>query len=282
VIVDVHTHLGEYPGHISESFAEDARAAWSQDIAIGTTPEEHRAAMQGVDKVVVLGLQAPLSGFAVPNDYVAQYVKEDPDRFVGFGSVDPLDPQAPAELERMKHELGLRGCKMGPIYQQVDPLSPAFLKVCATLERLELPMLIHQGTTFVRFGSLMHARPILLDEIARTFPRLTIVVAHMGHPWVDETVVLVRKHPTVYADISALHPRPWQLYNALRTAVEYGVDDKLLFGSDYPFFTPEETIAGLRAVLEIARKPHLPEIGEDVIESIIHRPSLELMGMDGT
>ena len=47
-------------------------------------------------------------------------------------------------------------------------------------------------------------------------------IAHMGHPWMDDTIVLIRKQPHVYADVSALYYRPWQFYNALITAVEYG------------------------------------------------------------
>ena len=78
----------------------------------------------------------------------------------------------------MKGDLGLVGCKLGPIYQNVDPLGPEFLRVCGALERLELPMLIHQGTTFARAGSLLQARPILLDEIALRFPEL----AHRDRP----------------------------------------------------------------------------------------------------
>jgi len=279
VIIDVHTHLGEYPGHISEIFAEEARAAWGVNVRIGTTPEAHYAAVQGVDRAIVIGLCAPRAGFVVPNDYVANYVSRDPDRLIGFGSVDPHDAGALDELERMKTDLGLRGCKMGPIYQDIDPLSAPFLRVCEALERLELPMIIHQGTTFIRGGPLIHARPVLLDEIARAFPNLVMVVAHVGHPWVEETVVLVRKHPNVYADVSALHPRPWQLYQALMAAIEYRVERKLLFGSDYPFFTPEETILGLQGVNELARRGSLPKVPESVIDEMIHRPSLELLGL---
>jgi hypothetical protein len=279
MIIDVHTHLGEYPRHLSEGLLAEARATWGADVALGTTPEAHYEAMRGVDRAIVLAFQAPAAGFDVPNDYVADYVRRDPGRLIGFGSVDPHDPAAPEELERMRDELGLRGCKMGPIYQDVDPLSPPFLRVCEVLERLKLPMLIHQGTTFVRAGPLLHARPVLLDEIARRFPDLRIVIAHVGHPWVEEAIVVVRKHPNVYADVSALHPRPWQLYHTLRTAIEYRVDGKLLFGSDYPFFTPEETIAGLRSAAELARRARLPEIPEEVIEGIVHRPALELLGL---
>jgi predicted TIM-barrel fold metal-dependent hydrolase len=229
--------------------------------------------------VVALGFNAPPAGWVVPNDYVAAYVARDPERLVGFGSVDPNDAGAPEELERMKQDLGLQGCKLGPIYQDADPLGAGFLRVCETLERLELPMLIHQGTTFVRRGPLLHARPILLDEIARRFPRLVVVIAHLGHPWIEEAVAVVRKHPNVYADVSALHPRPWQLYQALLCAVEYRAHGKLLFGSDYPFFTAEETIEGLRAVNKVVDGTGMPRIPEAVVEEIVQRPALELLGI---
>ena len=279
MIVDLHTHVGEYPEHIDESFAADARAAWGADLRLGRTLDEHYDDTRRTDRVVVLGFCAPFAGWVVPNDYVAGYVERDRERLLGFGSVDPNDAGAPDELERMKHDLGLRGCKLAPIYQDADPLGPGFLRVCETLERLELPMLIHQGTTFLRRGPLLYARPALLDEIARRFPRLVIVIAHLGHPWVEEAVVVIRKHPNVYADVSALHPRPWQLYQALLCAVEYRAERKLLFGSDYPFFTAEETIAGLRAVNDVVAGTAMPRIPHETIDELVHRPTLDLLGL---
>jgi uncharacterized protein len=279
VIVDIHTHVGEYPGHIEERFAAQAREAWP-DVKLGGTLDEHYAgALAGVDRCVVLAFNAPAAGFVVPNDYVAEYVARDPERLVGFGAVDPSASDAIDELERMKHDLGLAGCKLGPIYQALDPLGPEFLRVCGALERLELPLLIHQGTTFARAGSLLQARPILLDEVALRFPELRIVIAHMGHPFFEETVAVVRRHPHVYADVSALVSRRFMLWNALVQAVEYGVTRKLLFGTDFPFFTARQTMDGLRSVTGAAFGPHLPAIDPDVVEEIIHRPSLELLGI---
>ena len=279
MIVDIHTHVGEYPGHIEERFVAQAREAWP-DVKLGGTLDEHYAgALDGVDRAVVLAFNAPAAGFVVPNDYVAEYVARDPARLVGFGAVDPASPGALDELERMKHDLALVGCKLGPIYQDVDPLGPEFLQVCEVLQRLELPMLIHQGTTFARAGSLLQARPILLDEIALRFPELRIVIAHMGHPFFEETIAVVRRHPHVYTDVSALVSRRFMLWNALVQAVEYGVAHKLLFGTDFPFFTARETMAGLRSVTGEAFGPHLPAIDPDVVEGIIHRPSLELLGV---
>jgi predicted TIM-barrel fold metal-dependent hydrolase len=279
VIVDIHTHVGEYPGHIEERFAEQAREAWPEVVLGGTLDDHYERALDGVDRAVVLGFAAPASGFVVPNDYVAGYVARDPERLLGFGAVDPTSPSAVDELERMKHDLGLVGCKLAPIYQDVDPLGRHFLRVCAELERLELPMLIHQGTTFARAGSLLQARPVLLDEIALRHPELRIVIAHMGHPWFSEAIAVVRRHPHVYADVSALVGRRWLLYNALVEAIEYRVAHKLLFGTDFPFFTARETIDGLRSLAGHPFGPHMPGIEPEVIEGIIERPSLELLGV---
>ena len=70
----------------------------------------------------------------------------------------------------------------------------------------------HQGTTFVHDAPLIHARPVLLDEIARRFPTLKMWIAHLGHPWCDELISVIHKHPNLYADMSALTPRPLQFY----------------------------------------------------------------------
>jgi predicted TIM-barrel fold metal-dependent hydrolase len=136
------------------------------------------------------------------------------------------------------------------------------------------------GNHFVRTAPLSAAQPIAIDEVATRYRDLRIVIAHMGHPWILDTVVVVRKHPNVYADVSALHVRPWQLYNALRTAIEYGVWAKLLFGSDFPFFTPVETAAGLRAVADVWRPASLPPVDEAMVEELIERDGLALLGID--
>jgi predicted TIM-barrel fold metal-dependent hydrolase len=107
-----------------------------------------------------------------------------------------------------------------------------------------------------------------------------MVIAHMGHPWIGETLSLIRKHPQLFADISALYYRPWQFYNALVLAMEYGVLHKLLFGSDYPVTTPASTIEALQKVNDVTRGTGLPRIPEERIEQMIHRDTLGLLGLD--
>ena len=85
----------------------------------------------------------------------------------------------------------------------------------------------------------------------------------------------------MFADISALYYRPWQFYNMLRLAHEYGATRKLLFGSDYPVATPADTMAGLREVVRLSREAwSVPELPAELPDGIIHRETLNLLGLD--
>ncbi len=280
MIVDVHTHVWECPCHIGESFIADAKAtAGSGYKDIHVDLGRHWEAMQPVDRAVVLGFRARHVGVLVPNEYVAEYVGRHPDKLIGFCSIDPQDPDSVEQLDHCVQTLRLRGLKMGPIYQNVAPTDSRFRRIVKRAEELRIPMLIHQGTTFCTNVSLEIANPIQLQPLALEFPKLITVIAHMGHPWINETLVLIRKNRNMYADISALFYRPWQFYNALVSAMEYGVLDRLLLGSDYPFTTPRQTIDALRVVNRMTENTNLPRIPEKVIEDLIHRDTLALLGV---
>jgi predicted TIM-barrel fold metal-dependent hydrolase len=235
--------------------------------------------MAGVDKAIVFGLRAFHSGLWVPNDYIAAYAASHPDKIIGFGAIDPTTDPIEETLEEIVR-LKLRGVKLGPIYQNIHPTDPRMMKVYDFCQAHQLSIMIHQGTTFVRTGPLKFALPILLDDVAIEFPQLRMIIAHLGHPWVAETLVLIRKHPHLYSDISALHYRPWQFYNALILAKEYGVLGKLLFGSDYPFTTPEAQIDGLRNINHFAEGTNLPRLSSEEIERLIYSPTLACLGLE--
>jgi uncharacterized protein len=279
MIVDCHTHVGT-AGHYSPGFRADLARSWSE-VQIGDQElEDHWRAMAPVDKAIVLAFDAPASGINVPNDYVAEYVARHPDKLIGFASVDPARPDA---LDRLTHavtRLGLRGLKVGPVYQHFDPTSPAGMALFSRAQSLGIPVLCHQATTFIRDAPLRWALPILLDDVAIACPDLVICVAHLGHPRCAELMAVVRKHPHLYADVSALHTRPIQLYFALASAMEYRVTDRLLLGSDYPFATAEQTIDALRRANDVVWGTGFPPIPDEVIEGIIGRDTLGLLGID--
>ena len=284
MIVDCHTHLGWYPDHYSEDFVRECLAAkkakmrMSKDVYFrgddkrggDSTPETHLNATADADKTVVLAFAAPHSGIRVPNELIARYVRSYPDRFIGYCSVDPNDPGASEELEHCVSALGLKGLKLGPIYQNFNPTGKQAFALYRKASKLGIPILWHQGTTFVRKGPLKWANPILLEDIALALPDLKMIIAHLGHPWETETIVLIRKQPNVFADISALHYRPWRYYNAMITAVEYGVEHKLLLGSDFPSATIKQVVAGLRKINEVIGDAPLPRVSQQVMDGIIY------------
>ena len=274
LIIDCHTHLWNVGKHLGTAFVNDYVRVYNRAAdTLESTPDIHLRGIQGEDRAVVLGFKSLALGVSVPNEYVARYVDEHPDRLIGFCSVDPNDPQAASELRRNVTDLHLNGVKLAPIYQHFDPNSEIAGKVFATAQELEIPVLIHQGTTFVENAPLRYAYPSMLDEVATHYPDLKMIVAHLGHPWEDETIALIRKQRNVYADISALYFRPYRFYLKLVTCLEYGVTHKLLFGSDFPFSTPKKTLASLNDVNDFAAES-APRIPNDVLISIVEKNAL--------
>jgi uncharacterized protein len=243
-------------------------------------PERHWQAMEKVDKAIVFGMRAFHCGIISPNSYIADYVKTHPEKLIGFAAVDPTQDNVHDTLAHAIDDLKLRGVKLGPIYQNIHPLDERMMPVYQFCEKRNLPIMIHQGTTFPQKAPLKYSRPILLEDVAMKYPRLKMIIAHMGHPWIDETIVLIRKQPNFFADISALHYRPWQFYNALIIAKEYGVLNKLLFGSDFPFTTPDATIESLRNFNCMVSGTNLPKLTGEEIETLIHSPTLKLLELE--
>jgi predicted TIM-barrel fold metal-dependent hydrolase len=161
----------------------------------------------------------------------------------------------------------------------MHPSDPKFIRLFRRAEQLDIPILIHQGTTFCHNVSLEYANPVLLQPIALAFPNLRIVIAHLGHPWIGETISLIRKHRNLYSDLSALYYRPWQFYNAMVLAREYGVMHKLFLGSDYPVTTPQASIDGLRNINAPAAGTAMPTIPAEELEAIIHRDTFAILGL---
>lgn len=272
---DVHTHVW-LPEHVSPEFRADLIRAWPEAANIRTGYDEHAEHALDAERSVVLAFDAPHAGLVVPDEYVAEYVARDPKRLVGFCSVDPMRRDVDATLDRATEELGLRGVKLAPTYQGFDPLGPEAYVLYEAIAARGLPTLWHQGVTFVRKSVLAYAYPRQIDEVALRFPEMPIVIAHLGHPWIDECIAVVRKHPSVYADISALVSRPIQLRAGLITAGEYRIADKLFFGTDFPFATIRGTVDVLRGWLD---DPASPAVLQETVAAILASTPLETLGL---
>jgi predicted TIM-barrel fold metal-dependent hydrolase len=209
-------------------------------------------------------------------DYVARH-----DSLIGFFSLDPTQPHWQREMRDGRETLGLRGIKLMPMYAGFQPDDEALNPLWQYAADQALPVLLHCGTTFVAQAPLACTLPRLIDPVAMRFPQIRIILAHLGHPYEGDCVAVIRKHPNVFADISALHYRPFQLYQSLMLVQEYGVWDKVLFGSDYPFTTVNATIEGLYRLNAMLEGTSLPRLDQAKIENMIHRDSLALLGLAG-
>jgi predicted TIM-barrel fold metal-dependent hydrolase len=260
------------------------------------TWDDYLQAMAPVDRAVVFGIAPPPASDAknaVPtvatgglttaqqvNDATAALVHAHSQKLIGFMSVHPRDPGMLNEVDRCVGDLKLRGIKLGPNYQNFDPLGEDAFRLYARAEELHLPIVFHQGTSPVRFADLDYAHPRHIDRVAMRFPELRIVLAHMAHPWQTDCIAVIRKHPNVWADMSALHYRSWSYYTCLRLATEWAVLHKLLFGSDYPVATPQETIDAIPHINDILEGTKLPRVPVDELLKVVDRNGLEALGLE--
>ena len=281
MLVDVHSHYFHYPEHFSDDFRDQARRA-RKDVEVDLTVrwDEYHASATACDRTIVFGGKARLSGLWVPDQAVAAYVAQQPDRLRAFLCVDPTQPGWRDEMEEGHRDLKMKGIKLLPMYAGFKPNDRELDDLWAYAAKHRLPVLLHTGTTFIDKAPLDCTLPRLIDDVAIRFPKVKIVMAHLSHPYEGECVVTIRKHPNVYADCSALHYRPFQLYHSLMLVQEYGVWNKVLFGSDYPFTTVDASLAGMRKLNDMLAGTALPRLDMDQMENMFSRDTLQILEID--
>jgi predicted TIM-barrel fold metal-dependent hydrolase len=202
----------------------------------------------------------------VSNDFIAATVRAHPRQFIGFCSVDPRRGcGAVDEVRRSFEELGLRGVKFHPALQQFFPSDPWCRPLFEECARLGMPVLIHTGMT--GFGAGMpggagirskYCAPIpYIDDLAADLPELTIIMAHPAFPWVDEQLAVLLHKGNVFMDISGWSPKYFQpqLIQHANTLLQ----DKVMFGSDYPQILPDRWLA------DFAAAPFRDEVREKIL-----------------
>ena len=289
MIIDVHTHTPSHYKSVGQDEEEyDMKMRPDRPIKMTNSIDEYLRAMEPVDIAIVFGIaRHPLKNDVLQhfdyvdnvNDMTADVVALGSDKLIGFMSVHPDSDSVLEEVNRCKNDLNLQGIKLGPNYQNFDPLGENAKSLYSLAQKNNLPIIFHQGTAPMANSPLRYSYPIYMDEIALLFPDLKIVMAHMGHPWHEDCIVVIRKHKNVYSDISGQFYRPWSAYNGFRLAYEWNVMHKLLFASDWPVTTPAETIAFLNGLPSYCRKYNLPVLPSAEIQEIMNRNSLDLLGL---
>ncbi len=259
MIVDCHTHI-------------DIKA---DEVAMS----EHLVASEPVDVCVVLSRRAESSEEA--NKRLGEYVGKHKEKMAGFAVVDPQkDKVSFNNVRPLRDKLGLKGAVVYCAAGGFHPAHSRAMRFYESAEELGWPVFFHnEEATRSPEAVLEYAQPYLLDEIARRFAGLKIVIGSMGTPFLDQTLAMVAKHANVYADLTIQPRRVWQIYNTVVAANEHGVMDKLLFGSGFPLSGAGECIETLLGLNMLMADTNLPTIPRANIRNVIERDSLEVLGI---
>lgn len=216
--------------------------------------EEYRAA--GIERALLLGWDAETTTKrkGIPNDEIASWVSAYPDLFVGVASVDPhKGAKAVDEVDRAVRKLELKGLKLHPQVQAFRPDDPVFRPLWKKVAEHKLPVVVHTGTSGLGAGSpggdgihLDYSRPIHIDAVAADFPDIRFLCAHAGWPWHEELLAMCLHKSNVFMDISG-----WLAKYLPESVLRYAnsrLKDKVIFGTDYPFFELERCLTSLKEV----------------------------------
>jgi predicted TIM-barrel fold metal-dependent hydrolase len=281
--IDAHVHIhdakaralqgDEASRRISETVPYFARA--DKAVPLAQQADEYRrrnmkAVLMNTSDHTVTGIRP------IPNDFVAQAVRDFPDVFLGFGIVDPWQGElARREIARCK-ELGLAGIgEFNPSRQHFYPNDHRFYPLWEEAAKHGLVVLFHTGYSGVGSGTpggrgvkLKYAQPIHLDDVAADFPDLTIIGAHPSWPWVSESLAIARHKANFYVDLSGFAPKyfPAELVQHMNSLLQ----DKTLFGSDAPSMPLERWLREFEAL----------ELKPEVRRKVLLENAARVFGLD--
>ena len=249
--VDVHVHI-EADGHGRYSLDDELMAASARYFRADhdrtpTLPQiaDLYRSLSMAAVVFTVDAGTATGHPALSSEQVADEAAAYPDVLIPFGSVDPLRGRAAvAQARSLVRDHGARGFKFHPSLQGFSPGDQAYYPLWAEIESLGVPALFHTGQTGIGAGlpggrgiKLRLSDPMLLDDVAADFPSLTVILAHPSVPWADASISMATHKSNVYIDLSGWSPKYFPA-SLVRAANSY-LQDKVLFGTDYPLLTPQ-------------------------------------------
>lgn len=247
--IDVHVHL-EHDGDGCNP-AEQAAQKHFGTSAAGRDPaslaDYYRSRKMGC---VVFTVDEKLTGRPrLSNETIVDFARQNADIAKAFISIDPWRGAAGLdEARRLLAAGGVSGLKLHPPLQQFFPNDRMAYPLYELFAEAKLPVLFHTGHSGIGTGMpggggvrLKFGNPMDVDDVAVDFPTMPIILAHPSFPWQDEAISVCMHKPTVYIDLSGWSPKYFS-----PTLVQYAntvLKQKVLFGSDYPWLTPDRWLA---------------------------------------
>jgi uncharacterized protein len=240
LLVDAHAHVARLPT-LSDDWQEWAAKYGAQTpmselfdqagVPIPAALDEYFA-RQGADHVLLFTEHSPKVTGIQPIEDVLTVIARNPRRFSAVANLNPhLHYPVAAELARQVG-LGAIALKIHPVHGGFEARDRMLYPAYAWAEARGLPVIVHCGTSTFAGSVNSYADPVLLDEVFRDFPELTVVLAHGGRGWwYDQAAFLALMKPNVWLEVSGLPPqRLPDYYGSALTRLA----DKMIFGTDWP------------------------------------------------
>jgi hypothetical protein len=279
MIADLHVDIWSNPdqwGHAAGWLGkQQAGPTWSRR---DPTPQAVGEAARDAQAVFIHGYHSCLLEAEIPASLVKDYVNNAPDRFFGVAGVDPLASDADDRLHEAL-DLDMVGIRISPAAQGFHPCHSEAMRLFEFAARENLLVFVDQRITLSDRVQMEFAQPQMLDEIARQFPSLRLIIGQLGYPWIDQTLCLLAKHRNVFAETSDVIARPWHLYQALLAAGELGCVDRLLLASGFPQLTLREAVQQVHSINNYALGSQLPSVPRDILQALVNRDVFDVLGL---
>lgn len=229
MIFDFHTHI--FPDAIAKkAIPKLASICGCPNMTDGTLADTKSKMIEwGVDQIAVMNIATTPTQHTSVNNWAASIQQNG---ILCFGSVHPLAEKSIQELQRI-HELGLKGVKLHPDYQEFMVDDPNLFPLYEEAAALHLPVLFHTGRDPLS-PTLVHASSERMAKVAELFPSLSIVAAHMGGmstPEEAEAFLLGKKNVWLDTAFISHFLTPQQASSMMR---RHGLE-QILFASDCPW-----------------------------------------------
>ena len=234
--IDFHVHLGVYTYHkpwVTEWMQKTHPVGYQQYIQRYNDPEAFEGLLEeeGVDYACILAEMSHVTTGICSNEQVRAFCRGRK-KLIPFCDLNPhLHTDLGYELRRKVNDQGFRGVKLYPTYQHYYLNDPRIYPLYQAARELDVPVLIHTGSSVFNGSRLKYGDPLHLDDVAVDFPELKLVMAHAGRGfWYDRAFFLSKLHANLYMEISGLPPSKLMSYFP---ELDRNTD-KTIFGSDWP------------------------------------------------
>jgi predicted TIM-barrel fold metal-dependent hydrolase len=252
VAIDVHTHAWKSALKMEDTLTESQEAMGRyfryapQHQTVPEMADYYRKLKMAFVVFTVDGEKG--ASRKITNEEIAELAHKHGDVAIPFASINPhRGKEGVAMAKRLIKDYDVKGFKFHPQVQDFAPNDPLAYPLYEVIAEAKLPALFHSGQTGVGAGTrggggirLRYGNPMLVDDVAVDFPDMPIILAHPSFPWQEEALSVATHKPQVYIDLSGWSPKyfPPILVQYANTLLK----DKILFGSDYPVFSPERWV----------------------------------------